>query len=398
MKKSIKECVFIDGVRTANARAHNEKGWFRNKRPDELLTFVYKAIFERNPGVKPEDIDALYLGCANLTGMQNELARFSWLASGLPESVPTLNMSNQCPSGMSAAMNAARSIMVGENDIMLVAGCEDMEKISMGANMDFPPRLGQRYNLESVMMGQTAEKVAEKWDISMDDMISFTINSHKNAAKARDAGKYKNEIIPVPGVDDSGKEIIVDRDQWVRDSLDAAQMKTMKTPFKENGRVTAATASPLTIGACALLLMSREKADELGLKYSYKYSFGVQAGNDPTVMGVGPIYAVKKIFERTGLTAKDIGPIEINEAFASQSLACIRDLKLDNPNVPFKRVNVWGGATALGHPLGESGARLIVTLLNIMKTDFPGEKYGMATLCGAFGNSNAVIIEKVGRK
>ena len=391
----MKECVFIDGVRTANVRAHFEKGWFRQVRPDELLTAVYNALFERNKKIKPEDVDAVFVGTANPSGMQNDIARLAWLASGYPESVPTQTICNQCPSGMSATMDAARAIMTGEADIMISAGAEDMEKVPMAANMDFPPRLMNFYKPEELPMGATAEKVAEQYKISVDDMVNFAVHSHKNAAKARDAGKLANEIVPVKGLQEDGTEFMVDRDQWVRDQLDPEKMKAMQSPFKEGGVVTAATSSPLTAGACALLMMSREKADELGLEYSYKYSFGVQAGCDPSVMGIGPIFAVKKLLEKTGLTVDDIGPVEINEAFASQSLACIRELKLDNENAPFRRVNVWGGATALGHPLGESGARLIVTLLNILKTDFPDEKYGMATLCGGFGNANAILVEKV---
>jgi len=392
---NLKECVFIDNVRTPNARAHNEKGWFRDVRPDEMLTAVLTGLFERNTSIKPEDVDAVVVGSANLSGMQNDIGRLAWLASGFPESVPTQSVTNQCPSGMTATMNAARAVMTGEADIVIAAGVEDMEKVGMGANMDFPPRLLERYNLMELPMGNTAEKVAEQYNVSKDDMNNFAANSHKNAAAARDNGKFKQEIIPVSGKKEDGTEFLVDRDQWIRDSLDMEKMKTMQSPFKENGRVTAATSSPLTAGAAAILMMSREKADELGLPYTYKYSFGVQAGNDPTVMGVGPIFAVKKLFQKTGLTPEDIGPIEINEAFASQSLACIRELGLDNNNAPFKRVNVWGGAMALGHPLGESGARIIVTLLNIMKTDFPDARYGMATLCGGFGNANAVLIEKV---
>jgi len=391
----LNECVFIDGVRTANARAHNEKGWLREVRPDELLSAVLKGLFERNTAVSPADVDAVFIGSANLSGMQNDIARLGWLASGYPESVPTQSVSNQCPSGMSAIMNAARAIMTSEADIMIAGGAEDMEKVAMGANMDFPPRLMERYNLMDIPMGSTAEKVAEVYDVSKDDMNNFAVWSHKNAASARNAGKFSREIIPVEGKQEDGTPFTVDRDQWIRDSLDIEKMKLMQSPFKENGRVTAATSSPLTSGAAVVLMMSRQKADELGLAYSHKYSYGVQAGNDPTVMGVGPISAVKKLFERTGLQPSDIGPIEINEAFASQSLACIRELGLDKENAPFDRVNVWGGAMALGHPLGESGARILVTLLNILKSDFPDAKYGLATLCGGFGNANAVLLEKV---
>jgi len=391
----LKECVFIDGVRTPNARAHNEKGWFKDVRPDETLSAVYKAIFDRNPKVKPEDVEGVFIGTANPSGMQNDLGRISWLASGLPLSVPTQTVTNQCPSGMSAIMNAARSIMTGENDIMLAGGAEDMEKVGMGANMDFPPRLWDVVDPAGLAMGNTAEKVAEQYNTSKEDMVRFAANSNRCAAKARDAGKFKNEIIPVMGKKEDGTEFLVEHDQWIRDNPNEEKMMLMESPFKEGGVVSAATSSPLTAGAAIVLMMSRDKADELGLSYTYKYSFGCQAGNDPSVMGVGPIDAVNQLFKKTGLGPDDLGAIELNEAFASQSLAVIRELKLDNENAPFKKVNTWGGAMALGHPLGQSGARIIVTLLNRMQTDYPDEKYGLATLCGGFGNANAVLIEKV---
>jgi len=391
----LKECVFIDGIRTPNARAHNEKGWFKDVRPDELLSVLYKAIFERNSKIKPEDVEAVFIGTANPSGMQNDIARLAWIASGLPFSVPSQTICNQCPSGMSATMDAARAIRTGEVDIILAGGAEDMEKVPMGANIDFPMRMFQYVKPEELPMGMTAEKVAEMYKISVDDMVNFAAHSNLNAAKARNEGKFKNEIIPVMGKKEDGTEFLVEHDQWIRDNPDVEKMKTMQSPFKEGGVVSAATSSPLTAGAALLLMMSREKADELGLSYSYKYSFGTQAGNDPSVMGIGPIEAVKRLFAKTGLGPKDIGAVELNEAFASQSLAVIRELKLDNENAPFTKVNTWGGAMALGHPLGESGARIIVTLLNRMKVDYPNEKYGMATLCGGFGNANAVLIEKV---
>jgi acetyl-CoA acyltransferase len=392
---AIRECVFIDGVRTPNGRAHAEKGWFRDLRPDELLTAVFKAIFARNPQIQPSDVDGVFIGTANPSGMQNDLGRLSWLASGFPDSVPTQTVTNQCPSGMSALMNAARSIMTGETDIMLAGGAEDMEKVGMGANIDFPPRLWEYINPMEIPMGNTAEKVAEQYGISKEDMVRFAANSNRCAARARDMGKFKAEIIPVTGKQEDGTEFLVERDQWIRDNPDEAKMMLMESPFKEGGVVSAATSSPLTAGAALLLLMSRQKADELGLAYTYKYSFATQAGNDPSVMGVGPIEAVRRLWAKTGLSPADIGAIELNEAFASQSLAVIRELKLDNANAPFEKVNTWGGAMALGHPLGQSGARIVVTLLNRMKTDYPEARYGLATLCGGFGNANALLIEKV---
>ena len=193
----MQECVFIDGVRTPNGRAHRAKGWFRNSRPDELLSEVYKALFDRNKAVKPEDVDAVFVGSANPSGMQNDIGRLGWLASGLPDSVPTNTLTNQCPSGMSATMHAARSIMTGEADIMISAGVEDMEKVPMGANIDFPPRLLEFYNGADLLMGATAEKVAEEWKISRDDMENMAAWSNMKAAEARDKGKFDNEIIPV---------------------------------------------------------------------------------------------------------------------------------------------------------------------------------------------------------
>jgi len=228
-----RECVFIDGVRTANARAHNEKGWFRKVRPDELLTAVYTALFQRNPKIKPEDVDAVFVGSANPSGMQNDIGRLAWLASKLPESVPSQTICNQCPSGMSATMDAARAIMTGEADIMIAAGVEDMEKVAMAANMDFPPRIFQIYNPVDLPMGSTAEKVADTYGISVDDMNAFAINSHQCAKMARDSGKFAKEIVPVKGLREDGSEFMVTQDQWIREKLDPAE-NTVQGKRKDN--------------------------------------------------------------------------------------------------------------------------------------------------------------------
>ncbi len=390
----MKECVIVDGLRSPNTRAHGEKGWFRNKRPDELLTAVYDALFERNPRVKAENVDAVYIGTANQTGMQHDIGRLAWLAGGYPEAVPTNTICQQCPSGMASIEHAARAIMCGEGDIFVAGGVEDMLNIPMGMGVDFPPRLVGRYNPEEIPMGPTAEKVAELWNISRDDMENMAYYSHKRAAAARDEGKFKNEIVPIEGQNEDGTTFMVESDQWIRDNITIEKMATMVSPFKPDGVVTAATSSPLTQGACALILMSREKADELGCDYHLKYRAGVMAGCDPTIMGIGPIHAVNRLLEKTGFTIDDIDVVEINEAFASQSLASLRDLGIEE-NAPFKKTNLWGGALALGHPLGESGARIVITLSNIMKTDKPEAKFGLATLCGGFGNAAATLWERV---
>jgi len=390
----MKECVVIDGVRSANARAHKDKGWFRHVRPEELLIKVYQALFERNPQVKPEEVEAVFCGTANQAGMQNDIARMAWLAGGFPEVVATNGINQQCPSGMAATEHAARAIMCGEGDIYIASGVEDMEKVPMMYAMDISPKLLDRYNMADLPMGNTAEKVAELWKVSRKDAELMAYWSNKKAAAARDNGKFSREIVPIEGEKEDGTKFMVTTDQWIRDDVSMEQMATMKTPFKENGVVTAGVSSPLTAGAAALLLMNREKADALGLDYHIKYAGGAMVGCDPTVMGVGPIYAAQRLLKRAKLSVKDINVWELNEAFGSQGLACLRELGIAQ-NAPFDNVNVWGGALALGHPLGESGCRIIVTLNNIMRTDFKDAKYGVAMLCGGFGNGNASLWQKV---
>lgn len=295
---------------------------------------------------------------------------------------------------MSATEHAARAIMCGEGEIYIAAGVEDMQHVPMAFAMEFPERLGARYNPAEIPMGSTAEKVAEVYKIARKDMENMAFWSHKKAAEATKAGKFKAEIIPIEGQKDDGSKFMVDKDQWVREDVTLEKMATMTSPFKPNGVVTAATSSPLTVGAAALLLMERKLADKLGLSYHLKYVAGAMAGNDPTIMGVAPIPAVQKLLKRAGLTVKDIGVWEFNEAFCSQSLAVVRELGIAQ-NAPFTNVNIWGGAIALGHPLGQSGCRLSVTLNNIMKTDMKDAKYGAASLCGAFGNGNAILWQNV---
>ncbi len=390
----MKECVIIDGVRSPNARAHLEKGWLRSTTPDVMLTNVYDALFKRNPKVKPEEIEAVYCGTANQAGKQNDIARGAWLAGGYPESVATNGIGQQCPSGMAAAEHAARAIMLGEGDTYIASGVEDMAHVPMMFAMEIPPRIAERYDFNDLPMGATAEKVAVEYKVDRVDMENMAFWSHKKAFEATEAGKFKNEIVPMEGEEEDGTKFMVDRDQWIRETISMEKMATMQSPFKENGVVTAATSSPLTAGACALLLMDREKADKLGLDYTLKYVAGAMAGCDPTMMGIGPIFAVRKLLDRTGFKVKDIGVWELNEAFGSQSLACLRELGIAE-NAPFENVNIWGGALALGHPLGESGARILVTLNNIMKTDMKHVKYGVATLCGGFGNANASLWENL---
>lgn len=389
-----REVVIIDGCRTINARAHKTKGWFRNVRPDHLLREVYKAIFARNPKVKPEDVDEVWNGTSALTGMTSWADRNAWFTAGYPETVPIASVSAVCPSGMFAAEVCIKNIIVGDSDISLATGLEDMLHVPMGMGRDNDPDLDKRYSPRELAMGITAEKVAKLYNIDRKDMELMAYHSHKRAAAARDAGKFKHEIIPIEGEKEDGTRFMCVDDQWIRDDISLEQMAAMKPAFDpENGVVTAATSSPLTTGACAMLLMSREKADKLGLDYHLKYKASARVSVDPTIMGVGPIYSVKKLLAKTGMTLDDIDVVELNEAFASQSLACVRELGLEK-EIPFKKTNLWGGAIALGHPLGESGLRIMITLNNIMKYEKPDAKYGLATLCGGLGPSGAMLWER----
>jgi acetyl-CoA acetyltransferase family protein len=259
----------------------------------------------------------------------------------------------------------------------------------MGANIDFPPRLFERYNPADIPMGPTAEKVAELYKVERLDMEEFALASHQKAAKAHADGCFKDEIVSIEVTYEDGSKKVVDTDQCVRGDTTLEKMATMLPAFKPDGVVTAATSSPLNDGAATALLLSRDKADELGLSYTLKYVGGAMAGLDPTIMGMGPVPAVKKVLKVTGLSLDDIDVVEINEAFASQSIACVREL-----GIPMEKVNIWGGALALGHPLGISGCRMIVTLNSIMKAN-PSYQRGLATMCVGFGQGNATVWERV---
>jgi len=389
----MKQCVIIDGVRSANVRAHRDKGWFRGLMPDEILTAVYDGLFERNPQITPDDIDGVFCGCSHISGVQFDIGRFAWLAGGFPEKTPTNTITNMCPSGMSAFIHGARAIMCGEADIIIASGAEDMLKVPQGSHCEPPKRYLKRYGQDGVLMGLTSEKIARVYDINRADQENMTYWSHKKAHAAQEEGKFRKEIIPIHGLDEKGNAMVVDRDQWIRSGISREEMAAMKPAFVENGMVTAATSSPLTAGACALLLMSRDRADKLGLEYHAVYAGGAMAGCDPTIMGIGPVPAVNKLLAMKVMDIGDIEIWELNEAFAGQSLAVIRELGIGR-NAPFDNINVWGGALALGHPQGESGARIVVTLNTIMKNDFPDARYGIATLCGGIGNAAAVLLRK----
>ncbi|MEH7122593.1 acetyl-CoA C-acyltransferase [Bacillus sp. JJ1773] len=399
----MREVVIIDAVRTPIGKY---KGALKDVRPDDLGAVVIKALIERNPKLPPEKIEEVIFGNANQAGEDNRnVARMSALLAGLPVEVGGTTINRLCGSGLDAVLYAARSIAVGEGDIFIAGGTESMTRaplVMAKPSQDYPrgnmelqdttigwrftnPKLKEMYGTDS--MPQTAENVAQRYNISRRDQDQFAFESQLRAKKAMEENRFSEEIVPVIYKDRKGNEIIVNTDEHPRPDSTLEKLGKL-SPLFEGGTVTAGNASGVNDGASALLLMSAEKAKELGLKPLAKYVTGATAGLEPAVMGLGPIYASRKALERAGLTVDDLGLIELNEAFASQSLECIHQLGLDQ-----SKVNVNGGAIAFGHPLGASGARILTTLLyEIKKRD---EKYGLATMCIGVGQGIAAIVENV---
>lgn len=383
----LRKAFIVDGVRTPIGRAHPEKGWFRKTRPDDLAIECVKALIERNR-VEPASIEDVIFGCANQSGPQGiNIARFITLLAGLPDTVSATTVDRQCASAMTAIHNAAQTIMCGNAEIVIAGGVESMSMVPMGTGADFNPKLTALYDPADLPMGPTAEKVARLYKISREDQDRFGYESHMKAVKAWEEGRFKDEVIPVT-VEEDGRSKVIDRDQCPRKDTSLEKMATLMPAFRPDGTVTAGNSSPLNDGAAAVLLASPEAVKCNGWKPLAEVIGMAVAGVDPTIMGIGPVPAVKKVLQRTGLSLSEIDLIELNEAFASQSLACIRELGLD----PAK-VNVNGGALALGHPLGCSGARIIVTLCHEMKRR--KARYGLATMCIGFGMGAATIVKGV---
>lgn len=397
----MREVVIVDAVRTPIGRY---KGALKDVRPDDLGAVVIKALLERNPAIPPEQIEEVVLGNANQAGEDNRnVARMAALLAGLPVEVGGTTINRLCGSGLDAVMYAARAIAVGEGDIFIAGGTESMTRaplVMAKPNQEFPrgnmelqdttigwrftnPVLHEMYGTDS--MPQTAENVAQRYTISREDQDAFAHESQQRAKKALEENRFTEEIVPVVYKDRKGSEMVVDRDEHPRPETTLEKLGNLK-PLFEGGTVTAGNASGVNDGAAALLLMSAEKAKELNVKPLAKYITGATAGLEPAVMGLGPIYATQKALKRAHLTVNDIGLIELNEAFASQSIECIRQLELDS-----NKVNVNGGAIAFGHPLGASGARILTTLLYEMKRR--NEKFGLATMCIGVGQGIAAIVE-----
>lgn len=397
------EVVIVDAVRTPIGRY---KGALKSVRPDDLGAVVIKALIERNPKLPPDQIEDVIFGNANQAGEDNRnVARMSGLLAGLPITVGGTTINRLCGSGLDAIIMAARSIAVGEGDIYIAGGTESMTRapfVMAKPETDFPrgsmelqdTTIGWRFTnkvLEEMYgaetMPKTAENVAQRCAVSREEQDQFALQSQQKAKKAMENERFANEIVPVIYKDRKGNEIVVNQDEHPRPETTLETLAKLR-PIFAGGTVTAGNASGVNDGASAVLLMSAEKAKELGLKPLAKYVVGAVAGLEPTVMGLGPIYATQKALKRAHLTVEDLGLVELNEAFASQSIECMRRLKLDP-----EKVNVNGGAIAFGHPLGASGARILTTLVHEMKKR--NVQYGLATMCIGVGQGIAAIIEKI---
>ena len=378
----MKPVVIAGYARSPFCFAH--KGELAKLRPDDLTAAVLKALIDRTHA-KPEDIEDLLLGCAFPEGEQGlNVARLVTFIAKLPLSVAGTTINRFCGSSMQSIHSAAGAIQMNAGEAFLCAGIESMSRVPMMGYNPMPnPALAEKYPQAYISMGVTAENVARKYGISRKEQEAFAVNSQSKAAAAQSAGKLRDEIVPIPAPGG-----VVDKDGCIRPGTTAAKLSELKPAFEDKGSVTAGTSSPLTDGAAATLVTSEEYAEKNGLPILARIKSIAVAGCDPAIMGIGPVAATKKALARAGLSIKDIDIIELNEAFASQSIACIRDLDID-----IAKVNLDGGAIALGHPLGATGARITGKAASLLKRE--KKKFALATQCIGGGQGIATILEAV---
>jgi len=385
------EVVIAEAVRSAVGRAI--KGSLANKRPDELAGDVIKGLMARVPQVKPSDVEDVIMGCAMPEGEQGlNVARMAGLLGGLPEEASAITINRFCSSGLQAIAHAAGAIAFGSNDVIVAGGLESMSMVPMTGNkLSASPEVIAHYPTAYTPMGITAENVAKRFNISRADQDAFALASQKKASSAVERGVFDQEIVPVRGIRfENGQRVEFEfkRDELPRPDTTLEGLASLKPSFSATGSVTPGNASPLSDGAAAALVMSKKKADELGVKgLGYIRQF-VTVGVDPSIMGIGPLPAVQRLLQKTGLSIKDIDIIEMNEAFASQSLYCKREL-----GIPDEKLNVNGGAIALGHPLGCTGAKLVATALYELRRR--NGRYAIVTMCIGGGMGAAGLLEAI---
>ncbi|WNG28756.1 thiolase family protein [Cystobacter fuscus] len=384
--------VIASAVRTPFTRAH--KGEFKDTRPDTLAALAIKEAVARVPGLKAEQVEDVILGCAMPEAEQGmNVARNASLLAGLPDTVPGMTINRFCSSGVQSIAQAAQAIQAGSIQVAVAGGTESMTMVPMGGNkVSANPEIMEKFPEVYTSMGVTAENIASRYSVSREDADKFAYESQRKAATAREQGKFKDEIFPVTTTvyDEEGhaKQVTVSVDTILRPETTLEGLAKLRPAFNQKGVVTAGNASPLTDGAAAAVVMSEEKAKELGIKpLGYFVDFQV-AGVPPEIMGVGPVPAVKKLLAKNNLKVEDIDVFELNEAFAAQALHCLREL-----GVPLEKANPNGGAIALGHPLGVSGARMVATILSELKRR--DGRYGVVTMCIGGGMGAAALIERV---
>ena len=401
--RPLREAWIVEAVRTPVGRYG---GALASVRPDDLAATVLEAVVARS-GIDAAIVDDVILGCANQAGEDNRnVARMALLLAGFPVEVAGQTVNRLCGSGLQAVASAAQAIAVGDADVIIAGGVESMSRaplVTLKPETGYErgnhelvdttigwrfvnPKLDAKY--PTISLGETAERVASTWKVSREEQDAFALESQRRAAAAAKSGVHAEEIVPVRIAQRKGDALLIDKDEHPRPETDAASLAKLRPAFTEGGSVTAGNASGINDGAAALLVMEAGRARALGLKPLARIVATAVAGVDPSVMGIGPIPAITKLLTRTGLSAKQIDRVELNEAFASQAVACIRELGL-NPAT----TNIHGGAIALGHPLGASGARMLVTLTKELRRS--GGRYGVASMCVGVGQGIAMLVERV---
>jgi acetyl-CoA acyltransferase len=384
-----REVVIVEAVRTPIGRGHPEKGYYKDVHPNELLGRTYAEVIER-AGIPADAVEDVIAGCVQQYGEQGfNVARNAWLQAGLPIETPATTVDRQCGSAQQAVNFGAALIAAGVHDVVIGGGVEHMGHVPMGVGFKWidevgspwPPELMERYGL--IPQGLSAEMIAERWEIPRSELDELAVRSHQRAARATEEGRFEREILPF-AVD--GDTYVAD--QGIRPDTNLEALAALRPAFKEDGRITAANSSQISDGAAAVLLMSADKAKELGLTPRARIVDQTTVGVDPVIMLTGPIPATRKLLERNGMTMDDIDLVEINEAFAPVVLAWQRELEPD-----MDRVNVNGGAMALGHPLGSTGARLITTLLHELERS--DAETGLVTMCCGGGLGTGTLIQRV---
>jgi acetyl-CoA acyltransferase len=391
MSLNPRDVVIVDGVRSAMGRS--KAGMFRNVRADSLSAELVRALFKRNPNANPEEVEDVIWGCVNQTLEQGmNISRNIAMLAELPRTVPGQTVNRLCGSSMQSLHTAAAQIMTGQGDVFVIGGVEHMGHVGMMHGIDLNPAASKYYAKASNMMGLTAEMLGMMNGISREMQDQFGLASHKKAWAATLEGRFKNEIVGIEGHDADGFRVLCEIDEVIRQDASLEQLASLKPAFNpKGGTVTAGTSSALSDGASAMLLMSAERAQALGLKPRAKIRSMAVAGCEAAIMGWGPVPATQKALKRAGLTIDDIQTVELNEAFAAQGLAVLKGLNLlDQID---QKVNHNGGAIALGHPLGCSGARITTTLLNVMEQK--DTEIGLATMCIGLGQGIATVIERL---